>query len=34
MTEQLEKNPEQVYEDRKAVKKIGTIEERVNHWYL
>lgn len=34
MMEQLEKNPEQVYEDRKAVKKIGTIEERVNHWYL
>lgn len=34
MMEQIEECPEEVYQDRKAVKKIGEIEGRVIDWYI
>lgn len=34
MMEQICENPEKVYDDQKAVKKIGEIEGRIGGWYF
>lgn len=34
LLENLDKCPEEVYDDKKAVRKIGEIEERINNWYV
>lgn len=34
MMEQISECPEKVFDDQKAVKKIGEIEGRINNWYF
>lgn len=34
MLEQVDENPDQVYTDQKAVRKIGEIEGRIGNWYF
>lgn len=34
MMEQLRENPEAVYADRKAVRKLGELQKRINDWYI
>ncbi|HCD44293.1 MAG TPA: hypothetical protein DEQ64_11260 [Lachnoclostridium sp.] len=34
LLENLEECPEEVYDDKKAVRRIGEIEGRINNWYI
>ncbi|MDR2024004.1 MAG: hypothetical protein LBQ71_12375 [Hungatella sp.] len=34
LLDNLEKYPEEVYDDKKAVNRIGDIEGRINNWYV